>query len=125
MHSNLTSFRGIARITLAGLTLLAMLFCVAYAQETTGAIGGSVSDPSGAAVPNAKVEISGGNLPRAIIVMSDSSGSFQLGTIPAGTYNVTVTAAGFSSMKKTDVSVILGRTSRLEFKMEVGSVRCV
>jgi hypothetical protein len=122
VHSNLLSFKGIARITLAGLTLLAMLFCVAYAQETTGAIGGTVSDPSGAAVPNAKVEVSGASLPRAITVITDGSGAFQFGTLPAGTYNVSVTASGFSTMKKTDVSVVLGRTSRVEFKMEVGSV---
>jgi hypothetical protein len=122
VHSNLLSFKGIARITLAGLTLLAMLFCVAYAQETTGAISGTVSDPSGAAVPNAKVEVSGVSLPRPLVVLSDSTGAFQLGTIPAGTYNVTVSVAGFSTMKKTDVSVILGRTSRLDFKMEVGAV---
>ena len=122
MHSNLLSFKGIARITLAGLTLLAMLFCVAYAQETTGAIGGTVSDPSGAAVPNAKVEISGGALPRPISLVADGSGNYLAPQVPAGMYSVTVTATGFSVIKKTEIQVVLGRTTRVEFKMEVGSV---
>ncbi len=91
-------------------------------QETTGSITGQVVDSSGAAIPNAKVEVSGVSLPRALETTTDSSGNFNLPSLPAGSYTVSASVAGFSVQKKTGVPVLLGRASRLEFKMEVGQV---
>ncbi|HEY3444059.1 MAG TPA: TonB-dependent receptor [Paludibaculum sp.] len=91
-------------------------------QETTGSITGQVVDSSGSAIPNAKVEVSGVSLPRAMTVTTDSSGTFSFPSLPGGSYVVSATAAGFSTQKTTGVAVSLGRASRLEFKMEVGQI---
>jgi len=107
---------------MASLTVFVLFFSMAFAQETTGSIAGQVVDASGAAVPNAKLEVSGGALPSALSVTSDASGSFQFGAVPAGSYTVTATAAGFSVQKQAGVPVILGRQSKINFKMEVGQV---
>ena len=101
------SFRGLARLTMAGMTLIALLCGLAFAQETTGGIQGQVTDPSGAAVVGAKVEISGGALPRAIELSTDSTGAYQLPQVPVGMYTITVSMAGFSTVKKTDTPVIM------------------
>jgi len=100
-----------------------MLVCgLAMGQETTGSIAGQVVDSSGAAIPNAKIEVTGASLPRAINTTTDSTGGFNVQSIPAGSYVLTSTATGFSSQKVTAVTVALGRTSRLELKMEVGQI---
>ncbi len=123
MNSNwFASFRGLARLTMAGLTLFALLCGLAFAQETTGGIQGQVTDPSGAAVVGAKVEISGGALPRAIELSTDSTGSYQIPQVPVGTYTITVGMAGFSTVKKTDTPVVIGKSTRVDFKLEVGKV---
>jgi hypothetical protein len=104
------------------LALVTLLAGIAVGQETTGSISGQVTDASGAAVPNAKIDVSGGSLPQPIAVTSDATGLFQLSNVPAGVYTVNATAQGFSMVRKTSVPVNLGRATRVDFKMEVGQV---
>ncbi|WP_321476099.1 TonB-dependent receptor [uncultured Paludibaculum sp.] len=104
------------------LALVTLLAGIAIGQETTGSISGQVTDASGAAIPNAKVDVTGGSLPQPITVTSDATGLFQLSNVPAGVYTVNATAQGFSMVKKTSVPVNLGRATRVDFKMEVGQV---
>jgi hypothetical protein len=92
------------------------------AQETTGSIGGTVLDASGAAVPSAKIEIVGGSVPQALTVTTDMAGNYSIGQIPPGTYDVSATAQGFSTTKRTAVLVVLGKNSRVDFKLEVGQI---
>lgn len=111
---------------LTGAALILLFACAGLsplaAQETTGSISGTVLDASGAAVPNAKVEISGGAYARPIILITDMAGSYMAGQVPAGSYDVTATAQGFSVVKKTAVLVVLGKNSRVDFKLEVGQI---
>jgi len=65
--------------------LITMLGFCAFAQETTGSITGTVIDPSGAAIPDAKIEISGPSMVRAITASTDGTGTYNAGSIPAGT----------------------------------------
>jgi hypothetical protein len=92
------------------------------AQETTGSIGGTVVDASGAAIPGAKVEITGDTVTRAIALTTNAAGSYIASQLSPGTYDVTVTAQGFSVTKKTAVLVVLGKNSRVDFKLEVGQL---
>jgi outer membrane receptor protein involved in Fe transport len=107
---------------MAAFTLIALLCGLAFAQETTGSISGQVTDPSGAAVVGAAVTISGGALPRPAQLKTDATGSFFAQQVPIGNYLVTVAAAGFTTVKKTDTPVVMGKTSRVDFKLEVGKV---
>ncbi len=123
MNSNLFAIsRGLGRLTMAFLVLCAMLCGLAFAQETTGGISGQVTDPSGAAIVGAKVEVSGGGFPRPIELTTDATGTFSLAQAPVGSYTVSVSMSGFSTMKKTAVPVVIGKTSRIDFKLEVGKV---
>lgn len=117
-----SSFRGATGRWLAFVALLVLCTTFAAAQETTGGIQGVVTDPTGAVVPNATVEISGGPLPRPITLQTDSNGQFLQQQLPVGMYTVTVTAPGFSTVRKTDTPVVLGRATRVDFRLEVGKV---
>lgn len=104
------------------IALLGLLPTALFAQETVGSIRGSVTDPTGSAVTGAKVEISGSGLPQPLTVMTDSTGGYAAVTVPVGIFSVSATAPGFSTMRKADVSVVVGRTTRVDFRMEVGQV---
>jgi len=113
---------GTARLMALVLAFVALFGFAAFGQETTGSISGAVQDPSGAAIPNAKVEVTGPTLPRALESTTDATGNYTFTNVPAGKYVVAASVTGFSTMKKTDVNVVLGRTSQLIFKLEVGQV---
>jgi len=116
------SFRGATGRWMAFVAALVLCTAFVAAQETTGGIQGQVTDPSGAAVPNATVEISGGPLPRPITLQTDATGQFLQQQLPVGMYTVTVKAQGFSTVRKTDTPVVLGRATRVDFRLEVGQV---
>ena len=76
--------------------IVALLFaCGAFAQSTTdGAIGGTVTDSSGAAVPNAKVTVKNKGTNAEETVMTDDTGYFRVGKLQPAAYTVSVDAQG-------------------------------
>jgi hypothetical protein len=105
------------------LILLALLCVVtAIAQETTGGVRGTVTDPSGAAVPNARVEISGSALVRPLAVNTDTFGNYIFPALPPGEYTITVTASGFRQVKQAGINLQVGRLLTVDFRLEVGAV---
>ncbi|MBV9760158.1 MAG: carboxypeptidase regulatory-like domain-containing protein [Acidobacteriaceae bacterium] len=61
-------------------------------------ISGTVEDASGALIPSARIEISGGGLPAPLIVISDAQGHFASPDVKPGTYSVRVTHEGFEPL---------------------------
>jgi hypothetical protein len=106
--------------------LLAML-CVGagsygHGQSAVdGAIGGTVQDPSGLAVPNAKVVIRNNATNAEQTVLTDDSGFFRAIHLQPSTYTVTITAAGFESFKSPEVIVQVGLLTDISPKLPVGS----
>lgn len=90
------------------------------AQETTGSISGKVLDPSGATIPGAAIEVGSSSLPRPIMWKSDGTGNYLIPNVPIGTYSMTVSAPGFLSLQQTGVNVVIGRATRVDFKMQIG-----
>jgi hypothetical protein len=111
----------LSRILLTG-SLLALLTLVATAQERTGRIEGLVTDPSGSAVPRAEVEVTGPGLPQAQRTQTDGAGAYLFPSLPPGTYTVSVKAQGFSLYKASNVLLNVGRTIRVDARLEVGAV---
>jgi hypothetical protein len=104
------------------LIAFALLSYCAFAQERTGSIQGTVTDPSGLAVPGAAVEVSGEALPQAQKVSTGASGGFLFASLPPGQYTVSITAQGFRVYKASNVALNVGRTVRVDAKLEVGAV---
>ena len=90
------------------------------AQEPTGGIEGTVTDPQGAVVSTATISIrnTGTNATRNIKAGDD--GHYKASTLVPGTYEVKVTAQGFKSQVATGVTVEVGRTTPLDVKLEIG-----
>src|ERR1700733_3171334 len=103
---------GLVFILTAILTLAA---APATAQTTTeGAIAGTVFDSSGAVIPNAAVVMRNVGTDETIRLTTDSSGFFKAPLVPAGTYTVTITAAGFGTYTANSVAVTVGSLTGLQ-----------
>ena len=111
---------------LTGLLMLAA-YCnpVAFAQGgATGAIGGTVQDPSGAVIANAKVSVKSEATGEVLrVVTSDTSGLFTATLLPVGVYTVEVNAAGFPDTRFPGVVVNITETTRMTAVMKVSTVK--
>lgn len=85
----------------------------------TGAIDGQVHDPSGAAIPNAQVVLSGVGAARTLT--TNQAGGFTAPLLPVGRYQVTVSAPGFSTVI-SELEVRVTETTKVSVALQVGSV---
>ena len=104
--------------------LMLMLLCTSgvLAQEVTGSISGTVTDNSGAVVPNATVTIT--NTDTTVVartLKTDSSGNYTAPLLPLGNYSVAITAAGFKKIVRTGIVLNVGSKSTQSFSLEIGS----
>ncbi len=104
--------------------VLVGLLCVALpasGQERTGSIRGTVKDPTGAAVPGARVEATGEAGQKA--ATSNAQGEFAVERLPPGRYTVSALKQGFAPFAATEVEVSAGRATTLEVALAVASVQ--
>lgn len=94
----------------------------AHAQAVFGSVYGTITDPSGSGVPNAKVMITDQSKNIRFEAVTDSAGSFQKAQLLPGTYSVEVTAAGFQKAFLRDVEVNVDAASRADIRLVVGEV---
>jgi hypothetical protein len=83
-------------------------------------ISGTVEDQSGALVPGARIEISGGDLAQPLVISSDAVGKFSSPDLKPGTYTLRITRDGFEPLAKT---VELHGAAELELKLAVAKQR--
>src|ERR1700745_534887 len=91
-------------------------------QLVSGSIAGNVTDPTGAAVPNADIQATNADTGVQLSAKSNGSGYFPLSNLIAGTYTVVVRASGFKELSRAGVVVDIGAIVRLDSKLEVGNV---
>ncbi len=105
--------------------LLAALFAVSRLASgqasTAGALSGTVTDPSGAAIVGANLTLSQPSTGFSRTVVGGSSGVYTFPDLIAGQYVLTVKASGFADAVYNDVTVVTGRVMNLDIKMRVGS----
>jgi hypothetical protein len=91
------------------------------AQVLYGSIVGTVTDQSGAVVPDARVRTINPSTGEGRDVSTDSAGAYIIGNVVPGTYNVTVTKPGFRMYTKTGVAASANTVSRVDVRLELGS----
>jgi hypothetical protein len=91
-----------------------------WAQETTAAIQGTVTDPSGAVVVGATVTATGEKLIAPASATTDSHGVYRLNALPSGTYTLTFAGGGMSG-KATNIQLLAGELPTLNMKLSIGS----
>ena len=98
-----------------------LLCSAALAQGVTGDILGTVTDATGAIIPNAKITVTNTQTQETRHLTSSSSGDFDFSLLPLGTYVLTVDSPGFSESKNNDIQLSAGQRQRVDVKRAVSS----
>src|SRR5437763_5441725 len=104
----------------------ATIFCIAafalpaLAQEAT--LLGTITDPSGAATPNATITITSSDTGRVRKLTSGDNGQYLAPDLGIGRYTVKAEAQGFKTAQ-SDIALAVGDRSRLDFKLELGNTQ--
>ncbi|HYK48304.1 MAG TPA: carboxypeptidase-like regulatory domain-containing protein, partial [Terriglobales bacterium] len=114
------SLGNLIRIRIFWISLLGLMWTAQVLAQggATGAITGTVLDPSGAVVAGAEVRIVNqdtGTLTRT--TKTDANGSFTATLLPVGNYTVNVVSSGFQEAKFINVAVRVTETTRMEAKL--------
>ena len=93
-----------------------------HAQIYTGSINGTVTDSTGAAVPNATVTVVNTATGEVRAATSDNQGNYTVPQVPGGNYQITISAPKFQETVINNVVVHVSTDTREDAKLKVGSV---
>jgi hypothetical protein len=92
--------------------------------QALGAVAGTVKDASGAVLPGVTVEASSPALIEKVrSAVTDGSGQYRIVNLPPGSYNITFSLTGFSTVKREGVEVSPNFTSNIDGDLRVGAVQ--
>src|SRR5271169_492665 len=92
-----------------------------FAQIDRANLNGTVTDPSGASVPNSKVEVVAPATGFKRQATTGSSGVYSLSSLPTGMYDLTVTGNGFKTFQEKGIELVVGQTRTVNVQLEVGA----
>jgi carboxypeptidase family protein/TonB-dependent receptor-like protein len=111
--------------------VLRLLFCallallctpfIARAQDT-GSITGTVRDVSGSVIPDAEVKVSSAAIALTREITTNSEGDYLAGALPAGTYEISVTAKGFKSFTAKGIILQVAEKKRVDVALQLGEI---
>ena len=101
--------------------LAASLQTNAWAQDATGRIIGTISDPSGAVIPGAKITVTNTATDLNRSTVSAEDGSYEVLLLPIGMYKVSVEAQGFRKSVTNPQQLDINQSLRVPVKLEVGA----
>jgi carboxypeptidase family protein/peptidase M1-like protein len=102
------------------LTVLSVPFLIAHAAG--GRIEGKVTDPKGAAIPNAAVTVTNQVTKQDFTATTDSQGKYKVEGLPAGIYTVRVAVKGFTEGRREEVRVADDSAATVDVRLEIAPV---
>ena len=102
--------------------LIALLYmvCGTAMAQSTGSLNGTITDPTGAGVPNAKVVATNQATGVATSTVSDSAGAYLFPSLPIGVYHLEVTAPGFQKALVTDLTLPVATSLTRNVQLKIG-----
>lgn len=94
----------------------------AKAQQALGTVGGTITDPSGAVVPNVEITVKNPATGLIRTTKTSSDGTYAVSELPAGTYVVRLQHEGFKTEEHTQIVVHATRTTTLSVQLRPGGV---
>ncbi len=103
--------------------LLSLFMAVAlHGQTSTGALSGSVTDPSGAVVSGAAVTATNPATGRTVTTKTTDAGLYSFPSLPPGNYTVKASLKGFMTYMKEGVAISVSSTTNLDIQLTIGEV---
>src|SRR6516164_5249549 len=91
-----------------------------FGQDTNASLSGTVTDPSNAAIPNAKLALTNSATGFQSSFVSDETGAYTFRNLTPGTYKIDVSAPGFKSSTQTGIQLSPNQAGRLDIHLAVG-----
>jgi len=95
---------------------------LAFGQEVTATIVGTITDQSGAPIKKAAVSATDTERGTVWSAETNDTGAYNLTRLPVGTYSVKVSASGFQTAAYPAFTLVLNQTARVDVQMKVGQV---
>ncbi len=113
-----------AKLSCSRAGFLALLFVIARlsAQQTTGAIRGVVTDPTGAAISGVSISATNDQTRITQTTKTNAGGAYVIPLLPPGVYTVSAESTGFAKAVRNNVLVRITETESLDFSVQLGSV---
>jgi hypothetical protein len=103
------------------LACLLLLALAAFGQQDRGTFTGTLTDQTGAVVPNAKITISNIETNARYETVSNDVGQYRVPNLPIGNYRLTFEAQGFKNTVREGVTLNIAQVARIDAVMQVGS----
>jgi len=118
-HTSLGFYRTLA--ILIGLLTAALHSAPAQLAVTTATLAGTVTDPSGALIPQATATLTSPEQGISRTFTTDSSGHYSFGQLPASTYSLAIRAKGFKEYTQNGIALDAGRSATQDVQLSLGS----
>src|SRR5271163_2659064 len=105
--------------TATWITIMLLSAGVARAQSS-GDLTGTVSDPSGAVIPNANVTLTSVETGKQRTTTSNGAGIFDFPSLDVGDYNLSASATGFETYNQNGIVINVASTARADVHLAVG-----
>jgi len=112
----------VASVSLATFIFLLVVSEKGLAQSTTATLSGVVTDTTGAVLPGTHAVVMNTETGVQRSVSTNEKGFFLVSDLPPGFYQVTVSLAGFETLVRNGLTVVVGQTANLPLAMSVGAV---
>ena len=93
-----------------------------HAQAVSAGFTGTVLDPSGAAIPGARITATDTNRGTTYTTKTNTAGAFNLPQLLPSTYDLEVQAKGFTTATRKNITLQMNQIARVDFSMKVGTV---
>lgn len=97
--------------------------CFAQSQVGGASLNGTITDPSGASVPGAKVTATNTGTHLSRTVNTSDAGIYTFTFLPVGTYDLSVDAQGFKPVKRTGLPLQVGAVATIDIHLEIGAAQ--
>ena len=104
------------------LLIWASLATLAFAQATDGNLVGTITDPTGAVIPNASIQLLNAETGVGFTAKVDDSGNYRFNNIAVGLYTLRASAGGFTTATLKNIAIQLNKTTTANVSLEVGTV---
>src|ERR1700689_478042 len=111
----------VGHLTLTVLFLLLVQSQRVFGQVDEGAITGTVSDPSGAVIPNAQVTLTNTDQGLTLTTTTNGSGVYTFSPVRIGHYSVSTAAPGFTTTKQSNLQVAVGQQLEVNVQLKPGA----
>lgn len=112
------------RLVISVLTI-ASLAMPAQSQSSRGSVGGTVTDASGAVIPDAKVELTNQKSGVMRSTTTNADGIYRFEAVDPGLFDLKIGKAGFNAYSKLGINVEGNRTTTVDVKLDVGNSETV